>query len=201
MSKKDLYIFRHGETDWNKEQRFQGHTDIPLNENGRQQAADLAKILKSHDLEVIVSSDLSRALETASIVNASKSLPLHQTPDLRECNLGDIEGLHREVILTQYKTEWERWISNNPADEHFKFPNGESKTDHLQRMVRWIENFCKANMHLKSIAVSTHGASVRRLVHHCKDAPVEPVKMPNCVLYKVSIDLSSGDWFYHGLIE
>lgn len=201
MSKTDLYIFRHGETDWNKEQRFQGHTDIPLNETGRQQASELARILEKHPLEVIVSSDLSRALETASIVNTERNLPMHKTPDLRECNLGEIEGMHRDAILTTYKTEWERWISNNPADENFKFKNGESKVDHLQRMVKWIEDFCRKNTHLKNIAVSTHGASVRRLVHYCTNAPTDPVKMPNCVLYKVTIDLTSGSWSFQGQIE
>lgn len=69
MSKTEIYIFRHGETDWNKERRFQGHTDIPLNQNGRQQASELALKIRKINPELILTSDLLRAKQTAEIVN------------------------------------------------------------------------------------------------------------------------------------
>ena len=65
---KTLFLFRHGETDWNVQERFQGHLDVPLNDKGRAQAAGIIPYLRENKIEAILSSDLSRALETAQIV-------------------------------------------------------------------------------------------------------------------------------------
>src|SRR5262252_5785166 len=79
-----LFLFRHGETDWNREGRLQGHTDTPLNVTGLAQARALAESLRPHQLEAVVSSDLARARTTAQIVVKALRVPLFIEPGLRE---------------------------------------------------------------------------------------------------------------------
>ena len=97
-----IYIFRHGETDWNRERRFQGHTDVPLNLKGREQALELKSHLQRLNPEIILSSDLSRALETAKIASEGMSIPIHISESLREARLGAPEGMLRDEILKKY---------------------------------------------------------------------------------------------------
>jgi broad specificity phosphatase PhoE len=198
MSKIEVLVFRHGETDWNRQRRFQGHTDIPLNELGREQAQGLRKVLEKHAPDVIVSSDLGRARETAEIANALLRAPIVISSALRECSLGDLEGLHRDMAIESYGDDWERWLSNHPDDVDFCLPNGETKTAHLQRMISFIKDFCQANPHFQRIAVSTHGGSLLRLVHHCQDAPAQPVPLANCVHYLMTYDRVDDSWSFLG---
>jgi probable phosphoglycerate mutase len=106
-----LYLARHGETDWNAAGRWQGHTDVPLNDTGRQQARALAEALRPHGVHVAVSSDLSRARETAQIVAQTLGVPLgHADPDLRERGFGVFEGLTRAECETQHPEAWRAWL-------------------------------------------------------------------------------------------
>ncbi len=83
---------RHGQTDWNLEDRFQGSTDIPLNNTGREQAEQAFEATSKLPIDIIVTSDLSRAKETAEILNRKMELPLILEPRLRERNFGDWQG-------------------------------------------------------------------------------------------------------------
>ena len=93
-----LLLARHGETDWNRELRIQGSSDIELNELGRQQAQFLAQELTDVDLDAIYSSDLSRARATAAAVAATHGLEVTLDPRLRERSFGSWEGLTREDV-------------------------------------------------------------------------------------------------------
>jgi uncharacterized phosphatase len=98
-----LAFIRHGQTDWNLNNQLQGSSDIPLNETGRQQARDAVTTLEGVDWEVIVSSPLSRARETASIIAAGLDIELGPAFDeLKERDYGQGEGATAEVIA-------ERW--------------------------------------------------------------------------------------------
>jgi len=96
-----LYLVRHGLTLWNSEGRIQGHTDVPLSEEGRAQALRLASRLAAVPLCAVWSSDLSRARETAEIIAARRSLPVTTTPLLRESCLGAWEGLTEAEIVAR----------------------------------------------------------------------------------------------------
>ena len=91
-----LLLARHGETDWNRARRWQGHADRPLTARGRTQAADLAARLAHIALEAVYSSDLQRARETAEPVATTHGLELVQLPELREVNVGSWQGLTRD---------------------------------------------------------------------------------------------------------
>jgi broad specificity phosphatase PhoE len=89
----ELLCVRHGRTAWNADLRFQGHTDIPLDDEGRAQATALGTLLAGERIDAAVTSDLARAAETARIVLGKRSLPLRLDPDWREMRFGDWEGL------------------------------------------------------------------------------------------------------------
>lgn len=202
MGTTDLFIFRHGETDWNREKRFQGHTNIPLNEEGIRQAKELVNRIRPCRAEVMLSSDLMRARVTAEIVNQELQLPLLLSQELRECALGDPEGLSRAELLENYgELSWQKWLSIRPEDLDFSFPNGESKRAHLHRLKSYLEGFCKKNPQYKRIGVSTHGGGLRRLVHSCDGAPADPVPLPNCVLYHIKFGHRSSKWVFLGRVE
>ena len=93
-----LLLARHGETDWNRELRIQGSSDIELNELGRRQARFLAQELTDVDLDAIYSSDLSRAHATAAAVAATHGLSVKLDPWLRERSFGSWEGLTRDDV-------------------------------------------------------------------------------------------------------
>ena len=93
MLQRSFYFLRHGETEWNREGRIQGHTDIPLNDTGRSQAEQVVPILTRAPIHRIVVSTLSRAYETASIINAALQKPLAVDEGLKERHFGEYEGL------------------------------------------------------------------------------------------------------------
>ncbi|HEY4440699.1 MAG TPA: histidine phosphatase family protein [Candidatus Elarobacter sp.] len=99
----ELICVRHGRTAWNAEMRFQGHTDVPLDDEGRAQATALAALLAAERIDVAVASDLSRAAETARIVLGSRDVPLRLDPDWREMQFGEWEGL-----------TWAQIVERNP---------------------------------------------------------------------------------------
>ena len=92
MLPRSFYFVRHGETDWNKDSRIQGHTDIPLNETGRQQAEHAVGVLARMPIDRIIASNLARAYETACIINAGLQKPLVVDEGLKERNYGAFEG-------------------------------------------------------------------------------------------------------------
>lgn len=92
---------RHGRTAWNADRRFQGHTDIPLDDEGRAQAAALATLLRDDRIDVAVSSDLSRAAETARIVLGARDVALRLDADWREMRFGSWEGLNWDEITAR----------------------------------------------------------------------------------------------------
>jgi broad specificity phosphatase PhoE len=196
MSKVDFFIFRHGQTDWNANLRLQGHTNIPLNELGRQQSQELAKKLAPINIEVVLTSDLIRAQETAKIAIA-QSVPRIITQDLREAMLGNIEGQVKAQVVQEYgNLAWDRWISMKEEDFHFNFANMEPKESQLKRAVDFLSQFSQNNPHYKTIAVSTHGLIVRRLVHFCQNSPKSEILLPNCALFQIQFDVKANTWTY-----
>ncbi|HEX3468689.1 MAG TPA: histidine phosphatase family protein [Candidatus Elarobacter sp.] len=97
----ELICVRHGRTAWNADSRFQGHTDVPLDDEGRAQASALAALLGGARIDAAVSSDLTRAVETARIVLGERDVALRLDPDWREMQFGEWEGLTWPDILAR----------------------------------------------------------------------------------------------------
>jgi probable phosphoglycerate mutase len=174
-----LFLFRHGETDWNREGRLQGHTDTPLNTTGLAQAEALAESLRPHRLDAVVSSDLTRAQTTARIVAEALRVPLFIETGLRETDVGAAEGL----LWTDAKTRFgegltERWYS----DGDVAFPGGETGIATRIRGLGGLRRFT-ATQPYRRIGVSTHGAMVRQLMKHALPPGSPPAPVRNTTLY------------------
>ncbi|MBS1248741.1 MAG: Phosphoserine phosphatase 1 [Chloroflexi bacterium] len=115
-----LLLIRHGETAWNREKIFRGVHDIPLNENGRAQAEQLAQALAGREIHAAYSSPLSRAMETAHIALASRGIPVNGHPGLKDFSYGEWTGLEDSVVAERWPKEHDR-LNTSP---HLARPPG-----------------------------------------------------------------------------
>jgi probable phosphoglycerate mutase len=164
-----LLLARHGETDWNRELRIQGSSDIQLNELGRQQAQFLAQELTDVDLDAIYSSDLSRAKATAAAVAATHGLDVNLDPRLRERSFGSWEGLTREDI---------------GAFPQGSRHDGESDDEVRERMLAAVQEIA-ANHPGEQVLIVSHGGALNTLWHHALGVRVE--RWANCAVYKLAV--------------
>lgn len=165
MKYKNIYVVRHAETDWNKDRRFQGQTDIKLNETGREQALKLRTIMQQLQIESVYSSSLSRAYETAELATQELKLTIQKDDRLRETNIGDAEGLtHDEIVQKFGEHSLVKWRSYEERLLDFHFINGESKR---QMMIRARQVFLDIaqNSNRNTIAVFSHGMLMRAVTH------------------------------------
>jgi broad specificity phosphatase PhoE len=156
-----LFLARHGETDWNAANRWQGHTDVPLNDHGRAQARALARLLREARLAGVVASDLSRAEETARIVATELGVALpYVDRDLRERSFGVFEGLTRAECEAQHAEAWRAWL------EHRRPPEGGEEGETLKtRMVAAVGRVAERVAREDAPAlVVTHGGALRSVV-------------------------------------
>jgi probable phosphoglycerate mutase len=152
-----LILARHGETDWNRDGRFQGHADPPLNDRGREQARSLAEALAEQPVEAIYSSDLRRAHETAQIVAERKGMDVVVDPELRERDVGEWSGLTFPEIEERFPDELRRFREEGASI-------GESRDALAERVVAAIRRIADAHPH-GHVLVVTHGGALRSLRH------------------------------------
>ena len=174
--KTKIIAVRHGETEWNYAELQQGHLDSPLTENGINQAYGLAKGLLNRDIEIIYSSDLGRALQTAMIISNKLSLEIIKEPMLRERNLGIMQGLTKKDFEAKFPDEYKKLQSKDPD---YVLPNGESARERYTRSVKCIETIANSNQG-KTILVVTHGGILNGLFYKLTDTPLsQPKKVAN----------------------
>jgi 2,3-bisphosphoglycerate-dependent phosphoglycerate mutase len=110
-----ILIARHGESDWNRERRWQGYADRPLTDRGREQARALAARLAHIELDAVYSSDLQRARDTAAVVAENQGLEVQAVPELREVDVGSWSGLTRVEAEERFPEGYARWTSGFPG--------------------------------------------------------------------------------------
>lgn len=164
-----LLIIRHGETIWNNELRFQGHSDIPLSENGRNQARRLAERLAGEKLDAFYASDLSRAYETAAIVAERHKLPVNKIELLRETKFGIFEGKKFSEIAKEYPEVWKNW-QRNPRET--LIPDGERLDEVAARARDGIRQILERHPD-QTIAVVTHGGTIRLILSAALDLDIK----------------------------
>jgi broad specificity phosphatase PhoE len=150
-----ILLARHGETDWNREGRFQGHADPPLNRTGRAQAVDLSVVLMAEELAGVYSSPLRRALETAEVVAASHGLEPIVVDDLREVDVGSWSGLTRAEVEGRFPDQFASWLDCGQGWE-----DGETYEEMGRRAVDALLRFAAAHDGERVLAV-THGGPIR----------------------------------------
>ena len=160
---KTLYIVRHGETEWNKIGRYQGITNVPLNENGIAQAKACGNALKDVHFDRILSSDLSRALVTAETIRGNRQLEIKTDERLREINFGDWEKL----LFTEIEERWPGLIDQMyRRPDIVKVPNGESFQEVQDRAWSAVSDFLNENNEDETILITCHGGTIRTIL--CK---------------------------------
>lgn len=151
-----LLLTRHGETDWNAQRRWQGQSDPPLNERGREQARALAATLDGVD--AIYASDLARARETAEILNTRLGLEIRFDPRLRERSFGAWEGKTWDELEEQFADALERWragATHGPDD-------AERYEDFSRRVESFLADVVRAHPDQRVLVVG-HGGSIRAI--------------------------------------
>ncbi len=164
MSKlKNIYLIRHGETDWNRDKRFQGQTDVALNSTGKAQAAELIALMTQLKIEAAFASDLSRAYETAQIALSEVRINIQKDPRLRETNIGEAEGLTYDEIVAKFTEESiVKWRSYEEHNMDFKYITGESKRQMMVR-IRDVVLEISQNATKNNIAIFCHGMVMRAM--------------------------------------
>ncbi len=156
----ELWLVRHGQTDWNLQGRYQGNTDLALNETGLAQAVALAEVIEGERIQAIYSSDLQRAFVTAQAVAKKFHLPIHPEPRLREVRLGEWEGMLFPDIKAQYAENW----AEREADPLYARPiGGESVYDVAQRAWPAVDEIA-ARHHPGPVLVVAHGLVLATLI-------------------------------------
>ncbi len=154
---KRLVLVRHGQTDWNVERRIQGQIDVPLNALGHEQAAHAAEQLHKLEPTHIVTSDLTRAVQTATPLALLCDLPIHLDPTLREIYVGTWEGLIVSEAEERFPDEYARWHSG----EDFPRGGGETRADTAKRTASGLRKALEAPNSGDTIVAFSHGVSLR----------------------------------------
>ncbi|PKB72125.1 MAG: hypothetical protein BZY87_01980 [SAR202 cluster bacterium Io17-Chloro-G6] len=164
-----LLIVRHGETDWNAEERIQGHTDIGLSVTGAEQARLLGARLASIPIDVAYCSDLKRASETATLAIGEREVVLNRTASLREYHKGSFEGMTLTEIKDQFPDDYPRYLEKNldyaPA-------GGETTRDVSSRMAQVFGEIKGKHLN-ETVLVVGHGGSLRAGMVSLLSMPLE----------------------------
>jgi alpha-ribazole phosphatase len=184
-----LLLARHGETDWNRDGRWQGHTDTPLNERGREQARALADEVAGLRIAAVYSSDLARAAETAEVVADRLGVPVRRDPRLRELHLGGWEGLTTPEIEERYPNEIARWRAD---DGSTAVAGRETYAQMSERVVAALTEIAAAHPS-DNVLVVLHGGPIRGLLAHAAGITYREqsrlrAHLANCDVVRVAVD-------------
>jgi probable phosphoglycerate mutase len=182
-----ICLIRHGETDWNVSKRIQGQTDIPLNETGVRQALAMAFSAAHHHFNVIFSSDLMRAHETAKMLAERRGLEVRTTPQLRERHYGIFQGITAAEGKERYPAAYDCY---NSRDLDYDFETGESMHTFAARVEAAIADLVRHHAN-QTIAVISHAGVLDIVRRKATGSPLHTPRdfiIPNCALNWFRID-------------
>ncbi len=166
---RSIVLWRHGRTPWNAEQRFQGQTDIALDETGLAQAARAAKSLARLGPSMILASDLMRARVTAEALAALTGLQVRTDVRLRETYAGEWEGLTRTEIEERFGDQMQHWSSGSDV----RPGGGETRVEVAERMVAAVDGALAGLGAGQTLVVATHGGAARAAIGALLGLPSE----------------------------
>ena len=181
-----IVLVRHGETDWNRENRFQGHADTELNEAGREQARMLALELAGETFRAAYSSPLLRAHETASILAASLDLEVESADELMEVDVGSWSGLTRTDIEARFPDGFNRWLEYGHG-----WDDGESYEELGERVISGLLRIAARHPDGNVLAV-THGGPIRSALAAAEGVPFDEARrsihvVANCAVVRLAV--------------
>jgi 2,3-bisphosphoglycerate-dependent phosphoglycerate mutase len=192
----ELVLVRHGQSQWNLENRFTGWTDIPLTEAGEEEARHAGELLKDYHFDHAFTSALSRAQETLRIileVTGQPSVPIDRDAALNERHYGDLQGLNKDETALKFGKEqvhlWRRSYDVAP-------PNGESLKDTRARVMPYYEaHILPLLKQGKMVLVVAHGNSLRALVmvlDNISERDIPDLNIPTGAPLRYRIDANGG---------
>jgi broad specificity phosphatase PhoE len=155
-----MFLIRHGLTEWNKLNRFQGSSDISLCGEGIEQAMKISNKLKDFNFEAIYSSDLSRAYETAQYVARPHGIEIEKVPEFREIHFGEWEGLTKEEIIELKEFDFIKWKA---SPHNTEFP-GEGNFEEVRRRIEIGTRKILDTNKKGNIVIVSHGGSLKILI-------------------------------------
>ncbi|MCU7824841.1 histidine phosphatase family protein [Kitasatospora sp. DSM 101779] len=155
-----IVFWRHGQTSWNLESRFQGSTDIPLTDQGIFQAQRAARLLAGLKPDLLVSSDLQRAARTAAELAKVTGLEVHRHEGLRETYAGEWQGLTNAEIRARYPEEYEAWAQGHPV----RRGGGELAAEVADRAVPVVLAAVEKLPEDGTLVVVSHGGTIRTMI-------------------------------------
>ncbi len=183
-----IYLLRHPETEWNKQGRFQGQTDIPINETGMDQLERTLPFLATLPVQVIYSSPLKRAKIVAQRVSRATGLPMFEDSRIMEVNCGRWEGKVAQTLAIEEPELFSLWKSN-PYD--FRIPGGESYQDVENRTSAFLKDIISDE---KNALVVSHGIAITTMLRFVLQIPKEHVRVlhiENLGLAKLEVDANA----------
>ena len=187
----ELILIRHGETDWNRELRFQGQVDVPLNAVGHEQARRLGARLAGEAAQLLVCSDLTRTQQTALPISQQSLRPLALEPVLdaawREQNFGVVDGMRVDDIKSRHPQAWAQWIRFH-AD--YAFEGGESTQQFHSRVLGAVRALALQYTQ-QTLVVVTHGGVLDMIYRTARALPLSGPRqseIPNAGLNRVRIE-------------
>jgi probable phosphoglycerate mutase len=169
VTSRRIILWRHGRTAWNAERRFQGQTDIPLDDTGVAQAARAAKVLARLKPARIRSSDLSRARSTADALAAITGLSVEEDVALRETFAGEWQGLTRTELEERFGVDLQQWA----AGSDIRPGGGETRSEVADRMVTAVDRALDGMAPGETLVVATHGGAARAAIGALLGLPIE----------------------------
>lgn len=190
----ELILIRHGETDWNRELRFQGHVDVPLNDMGHEQARRLGLRLATERVQQLVCSDLLRTRQTAqpAVAHLAAQLPpafhIDQVLDvnLREQNFGVVDGLRVPEVQQEHPQAWQQWVQFG-AD--YAFAGGETVRQFHARVMAAVQRLA-LDYAGQTVVVVTHGGVLDMIYRSARALPLSgprQTEIPNAGLNRVRV--------------
>lgn len=186
-----IYITRHGETEWNRQCRFQGSLNSELTDKGLLAAQLLSERIEDIDLDVIIASPLKRAFHTAEIVKGNKKIEIVKNEGLKEINLGDFEGMKYSEI-TGKNNEILMKIEDDPFAN--SYPNGENLLEFYKRVEKTFKDIIETYRG-KRILIVAHGGTIKCIESYFRKKKIDKDWMAgvvkNCSLTCIRVDESN----------
>ena len=187
----ELILIRHGETDWNRELRFQGQIDVPLNAVGHEQARRLGVRLAGEAAHLLVCSDLIRTQQTALPISEQRLQPFAREAvlecALREQNFGLVDGMRVDDIKSQHPEAWAQWVQ---FESDYAFAGGESTRQFHVRVMAAVRGLVLAHTG-QTLVVVTHGGVLDMIYRTARALPLSGPRqsdIPNAGLNRVRIE-------------
>ena len=156
-----VFLIRHGETEWNREHRFLGRSDIPLNNTGHRQARQMAERLREIPFNHLYSSPLARAVETANCIRALHQLPVRRLEGITELDQGELEGKLGSALVNEYPAFFDAW-RQDPT--HVRVPGGETLAECQTRCVATLRSVLRGHSASDTIAVVSHKVAISGII-------------------------------------